>query len=118
MGFLVKLKGRTEEEIDIFLDIAVENIIEGKILAFPTNSVYGIGCDPTNLNAIERIYNIKFRDKSKGLLLLVSDISEAKKNSRIQRIILKISRSFLAWTIDLNFKEKRTQHYTLGGNSF
>lgn len=107
MGFLVKLKGRPEEEIKIFLDIAVENIQEGKILAFPTNSVYGLGCDPTNLNAIERIYNIKFRDKSKGLLLLVSDIAEAKKIAELNSLSLKLANNF--WpgqlTLILNKKE-------------
>ena len=79
MGFLVRLKGRTEEEIKVFLEIAVDNIIEGKIIAFPTNSVYGLGGDPRNLEVIEKIYSIKYRDKTKGLLLLVSDMEEASK---------------------------------------
>ncbi|MHA1241588.1 MAG: Sua5/YciO/YrdC/YwlC family protein [Promethearchaeota archaeon] len=38
----------------------MENIIEGKLTAFPTNIVYGLGCDPTNLIAIEKIYDIKY----------------------------------------------------------
>jgi len=72
MGFLVKLAGKELKEIAIYLEIAVENIIEGKIVAFPTNSVYGIGGNPLDLNVINRLYDIKFRDRSKGFLLLAS----------------------------------------------
>jgi tRNA A37 threonylcarbamoyladenosine synthetase subunit TsaC/SUA5/YrdC len=70
MGFLIKLAGKKIEEIEYFLDIVVENIIEGKVIAFPTNSVYGLGCDPTNLNAIEKIYEIKFQISFLQKLLL------------------------------------------------
>ncbi|MFX1304743.1 MAG: L-threonylcarbamoyladenylate synthase, partial [Promethearchaeota archaeon] len=69
MGFLIKLAGKELKEIEFYLKIVVENIIEGKIIAFPTDSVYGIGGDPQNLDVINRIYDIKFRDRSKGLLL-------------------------------------------------
>ena len=69
MGFLIKLTKknlRNFEEIQIFLENAVDAIIEGKLIAFPTNSVYGMGGDPLNLNLIERLYTIKFRDRNKG----------------------------------------------------
>ncbi len=79
MGFLVRFSNKKLEDIKIYLTIAVDYIIEGKLIAFPTNSVYGIGGSPLDLNLIERIYNIKFRDRSKGLLLLVSDFEEASK---------------------------------------
>lgn len=79
MGFLVKLKRKKIEEIDLYLEIAVDAIIEGKMIAFPTNSVYGIGGDPLNHDLVEKIYEIKFRDRSKGLLLLVADLEEATK---------------------------------------
>ena len=58
MGFLIKLAGKELKEIEIYLKIAVENIIEGKIIAFPTDSVYGIGGNPQNLEVIQRIYDI------------------------------------------------------------
>jgi L-threonylcarbamoyladenylate synthase len=79
MGLLIKIKGKSIEEIRYYLEFAAENIIEGKLISFPTDSVYGLGGDPRNLDVIDKIYNIKFRDRSKGLLLLVSDIEEAKK---------------------------------------
>ena len=79
MGFLIKLKGKPLKDVDIYLEVAVDNIIEGKLIAFPTDSVYGIGGDPLNTEVIDRIFEIKFRDRNKGLLLLVSDYDEAKK---------------------------------------
>ena len=74
MGFLVKLSGKKEEDVTFISEIAVDFIKKEKIIAFPTNSVYGIGGDPQNLNVINRIYDIKFRDRSKGFLLLMNCI--------------------------------------------
>jgi len=79
MGFLVKVSNKKIEEIQLFLEEAVEYIIRGKIICFPTDSVYGIGGDPLNLIVNERIHAIKFRDKAKGFLILVADFEEASK---------------------------------------
>ncbi|MHA1458476.1 MAG: L-threonylcarbamoyladenylate synthase [Promethearchaeota archaeon] len=107
MGFLIKLKGKKIQDLEFVLETAVENIIEGKTIAFPTNSVYGLGCDPTNLIAIEKIYNIKYRDRAKGLLLLVADMEEAEKIADFSKIAYKLANRF--WpgqlTLILNKKE-------------
>jgi len=107
MGFLIKLKGKKIQDLEFVFETAVENIIEGKLIAFPTNSVYGLGCDPTNLNAIEKIYDIKYRDRSKGLLLLVADIEEAEKVADFNKTSYKLAERF--WpgqlTLILNKKE-------------
>jgi L-threonylcarbamoyladenylate synthase len=79
MGFLLKLRGKNIKELDLYLEIAVDTIIEGKTIAFPTDSVYGIGGDPLNYELIEKIYQIKFRDRTRGLLILVADMEEAAK---------------------------------------
>jgi len=107
MGFLIKLAGKELKEIEIYLKIAVENIIEGKIIAFPTDSVYGIGGNPQNLEVIQRIYDIKFRDRSKGLLLLISDYEEATKIAEFNETARKLADKY--WpgqlTLILNKKE-------------
>lgn len=94
MGLLIKLKGKNLEDIDLYLDYAVDSIIEGKLIAFPTNSVYGLGGDPFNSEVIEKIFQIKYRDRSKGLLLLVSDIDEAKKIANINPMSIKLANHF------------------------
>ncbi|HVG00290.1 MAG TPA: L-threonylcarbamoyladenylate synthase [Chloroflexia bacterium] len=51
---------------------AKEIIAGGGLVAFPTDTVYGLGCDPYNVRAIERLYEAKGRDFSKALPLLLS----------------------------------------------
>ena len=106
MGFLIKLKGKNIQDLAFVFETAVENIIEGKLIAFPTNSVYGLGCDPTNLNAIEKIYNIKYRDRSKGLLLLVADIEEAEKVAEFNKIGYKLAERFWPGQLTLILNKK------------
>jgi L-threonylcarbamoyladenylate synthase len=106
MGFLIKLKGKKLEEIQTYLEIAVDKILEGKIIAFPTDSVYGIGGDPLNLSVIDRIYNIKFRERSKGLLLLVSDIDEAVKIAEFNKLATRLAKEFWPGQLTLILKRK------------
>ena len=94
MGFLIRLKGKGIQDLEFFLEIAVENIIEGKLISFPTNSVYGLGGNPLNLEVVNRIYDIKYRDKSKGLLLLVADTEEAEKIAEFNKISYKLAERF------------------------
>ncbi|MFX0042660.1 MAG: L-threonylcarbamoyladenylate synthase [Candidatus Hodarchaeota archaeon] len=106
MGFLIRLAGKELKESEFYLQIAAENIIEGKIIAFPTNSVYGIGGDPQNLDVIERIFEIKFRDRSKGLLLLVSDFEEASKIVEFNEVAKKLADKYWPGQLTLILKRK------------
>lgn len=54
-------------------------IRNGAVVVFPTDTVYGIGCDPANDAAVNRIFEIKGRDEKKPLPLLVHDIGVARK---------------------------------------
>ena len=53
---------------------ALEVLRDGGIILYPTDTVWGIGCDATNPEAVARIYEIKRRADSKSLVLLASDI--------------------------------------------
>ena len=59
------------------LDLAVKTLNAGGIIAYPTESVFGLGCDASNLKAIARLLAIKRRPHKKGLIVLVSDIRQA-----------------------------------------
>jgi L-threonylcarbamoyladenylate synthase len=49
---------------------------QGGIIAYPTEAVFGLGCDPDNHQAIEKLLSLKQRSKDKGLILLAGDYSQ------------------------------------------
>ncbi len=108
MGFLIKVAGKELKDIELYLKIAVENIIDGKLIAFPTDSVYGIGGDPQNLDVINRIYDIKFRDKKKGFLLLISDYEEALKIAEFNDIAKKLAKKYWPGQLTLILKKRES----------
>lgn len=62
---------------------------EGKILVYPTDTVWGIGCDATCENAVAKIFSIKQREESKSLIILVSNLK------MLQQYILNIPQKVL-----------------------
>lgn len=73
---LQKMSSPTFEN-DCFDDIAKILDNDG-IMLYPTDTIWGLGCDATNPVAIERIYNLKQRDRSKPFVLLVNNIGMLK----------------------------------------
>ncbi len=63
---------------------AVEILMKGGIILYPTDTVWGIGCDATNAEAVKRIYEIKQRDDSKSMLILMDN--PAKIQTYIQDV--------------------------------
>ena len=53
---------------------ALEVLRKGGVILYPTDTVWGLGCDATNPEAVARIYEIKKRSDSKSLVLLASDL--------------------------------------------
>lgn len=49
---------------------------QGELLAYPTEAVYGLGCDPRNQAAVEKLLALKQRAPGKGLILLAADYSQ------------------------------------------
>nr|WP_320020848.1 L-threonylcarbamoyladenylate synthase [uncultured Draconibacterium sp.] len=52
---------------------AVEVLRSGGIILYPTDTIWGIGCDATNAEAVKRIYDIKKREDSKSILILMEN---------------------------------------------
>ena len=57
---------------------------EGKVILYPTDTIWGLGCDATNTGAVSRIFEIKRRSDSKSLILLVN--SEAMLERYVKEI--------------------------------
>jgi len=54
----------------------LEYLESGKIFLYPTDTIWGIGCDATNLQAVERIYRLKQRVESKSMIILLDDAAK------------------------------------------
>jgi len=54
------------------IDNASDIINNGGVVAYPTESVYGLGCDPASSLAIQRLLNLKLRDPHKGLIVVAA----------------------------------------------
>lgn len=52
---------------------ALKVLKQGGIILYPTDTVWGIGCDATNFEAVEKIYQLKKRKESKSMICIVSD---------------------------------------------
>jgi L-threonylcarbamoyladenylate synthase len=59
------------------IEYIVSCLHKGDVVALPTDTFYGLAVDPVNLQAVERIYQIKTRQKHKPLSLLISSVTQA-----------------------------------------
>lgn len=69
--FCISINQRVKMNDDI--KKAIEILMKGGIILYPTDTVWGIGCDATNAEAVKRIYEIKQRDDSKSMLVLMDN---------------------------------------------
>lgn len=58
------------------LDAALRVLRDGGIIVYPTDTVWGIGCDATNAEAVKRIYALKQREDSKSMLVLLDSAAK------------------------------------------
>jgi len=64
------------------IDYIVSCLCKGDVVALPTDTFYGLAVDPVNLHAVEQIYQIKTRQKSKPLSLLIASLAQAYELAR------------------------------------
>jgi L-threonylcarbamoyladenylate synthase len=90
---------------------AYETIQKGGIVVFPTDTVYGIGCDPYNQDAVNKIYKIKGREKIKQLPVLAYSKKDIVNIAFLDEISEKIIDKF--WpgpiTLILQVKDKKIE---------
>lgn len=75
------------------LALAVEVLRDGGIILYPTDTVWGLGCDATNSDAVRRIYGIKRRSDSKALITLVADEEMLNRHADVTPEVLNLVRS-------------------------
>lgn len=65
----------TKEDIDK----AISVMKSGGIILYPTDTIWGIGCDATNEKAVKRIYELKKREENKAMLVLLDDAGKLER---------------------------------------
>ena len=90
---------------------AVQIIKKGGILVFPTDTVYGIGCNPYDKTAVEKIYKIKNRPIEKSLPILTGSLENASEIVEFDKNSRKLAEKF--WpgplTLILKIKDKKIE---------
>lgn len=63
---------------------------EGGLLAYPTDTYYGLGCDLSSKKAIDRLYGVKNRDRKKPMAFLCPDLSDVSKYAKVSNFAYRI----------------------------
>ena len=87
------------------LQAAVDTLRNGGIIAYPTESVYGLGCDPKNESALQNLIVLKHRDGSKGMIIIASCYAQidrfiAPHNDRLKRLLCASAPTPATWVVE------------------
>lgn len=77
MAEIIKVDSSDPAQMKVALDYSTRLILAGKVVAFPTDTFYGLGADPLNLAAVSEIFRIKRRTADRPLPLLVASLDQA-----------------------------------------
>ena len=86
----------------------------GRVIIFPTDTVYGIGCDIFDIEGIEKIYRIKNRPKEKPLACLCYDINQIESIAEVSLNAKKLIKAFLPGGLTLILKSKKEVEDKIG----
>ena len=64
--------------MDAALAAAVAALRAGSVIAYPTEAVYGLGCDPLDADAVTRLFALKHRPPTQGVLLIAADFAQVQ----------------------------------------
>jgi tRNA threonylcarbamoyl adenosine modification protein (Sua5/YciO/YrdC/YwlC family) len=74
---------------------AVDALEAGDVIAYPTDTVYGLGCDLTNKKAIDRLYAVKRMDRSHQLAFICPDLGDIARYAIVENQAYRILKHFL-----------------------
>ena len=101
------------------IEKAAKALTDGHLVAFPTETVYGLGADATNEKAVSRIYSVKGRPADHPLIVHISSINQLGKWAiDIQEYAIKLARDFWPGPMTLILKRSElAKDYITGGQS-
>ncbi|MCK4864363.1 MAG: Sua5/YciO/YrdC/YwlC family protein [Gammaproteobacteria bacterium] len=101
------------------MEQAVKVLQQGGTIAYPTEAVFGLGCDPRNIAAIKNLLKLKHREKEKGLILVAANFEQLKEHIQplekdIEKKLLdswQDSANAITWLVPV---DKTTSNYLKG----
>ena len=79
---------------DASITSAIAGLKRGGVIAYPTETVFGLGCDPRDANAVRRIFRMKGRDDRKPVLLVASSIAQVRKVAMLTGSALQLAKRY------------------------
>lgn len=86
---VLKVNPENLRESEEAIEEAAKVMLSGGTVVFPTDTVYGLGCDATQESAVRKIFRIKGRDESKPLAVIARDLAMVKKVAFVDRKLEK-----------------------------
>lgn len=81
-------------------------LAEGDILLFPTDTLYGLGVDALNVDALKKLKELKGRDDKKPISIIVADMGMAEEYAEVTPLAEKLAEHFLPGKLTLILKAK------------
>jgi L-threonylcarbamoyladenylate synthase len=80
------------------IDLAAARLREGGVLAYPTEAVFGLGCDPHDRAAFDRVFALKGRPPTQGVLLIAADFAQVEPYIEVSAVPVDVLRTVrLSW---------------------
>ncbi len=107
------------EDLDSLVKETVDLLREGGLVVYPTDTSYGLACDPMQEHALERLFEAKKRSKDLGVPLIFSDLAQCEAFHEFSELEKILARLFWpgALTLVVTARESVAVHLTGGRNS-
>jgi len=100
------------------LSSALERLKKGQLILYPTDTVWGVGCDATNSDAVAKIYQLKNREESKSLVVLASSLEMLSEYiDEISKKVLEILSTTKKSTTIIYSNPKGLAHNTIAADN-
>ncbi len=100
-----KVGDRWELEDEDLLEV-IELLKRGGLVAYPTETLYGLGVDPYDEEAVERLYRVKRRPRGEPTAILVSGLEEAQRLAHFSELALRIWQAFMPGPLTVILRAK------------
>ena len=95
-----------KQSVAACVSVAVRELRAGGVILFPTDTLYGLGADALNNDAVEKIYAIKGRDERRPIHCIVADIAMMEKYAEVSDMARLLAREFLPGALTLILKKR------------